>query len=72
MENQTGPDFVKIAFDNAFGALRNAGLPPRKQLGLLIAILEAERSTNDVVWDAIEHFDIEADRNDYNYSGSGC
>lgn len=72
MENKTVPDSVKIAFDNAFATLYNSGLSLRSQLGLLIVILEAERSKKDVVWDAIEHFDIEADRNDYNYSGSGC
>ena len=59
--------FVKIAFDNAFGALRNAGLSERAQINLLIKILEETRNRDDVLYEAIESFQIGD-----NYSGSGC
>lgn len=63
---------VKITFDNAFGVLRNSGLSRYAQINLLIEILEETRNNDDVLYEAIESFQIDDSYSGGGYSGSGC
>ena len=65
--------FVKVAFDNAFGALRDSGLTRREQSELLIKIFDERRQVDDeVLWEAIDSFDSGSISYDHNYNGSDC